>query len=179
MVRSPEFPGLGRSGRRFSVSIQFPGYTIEQHEERLKKRESELRAEFQAAQGQSEERRKTIERELQGVTSQLRDSQRSYGEKLSELKYLAGELDALRGRVPDAKLDVAAEALQKGETTGANELVTGAKDGAPQTSFVRKTLDLRFPTPDLQFERKDLQFQRKDLQFQRQDMQFFIEATDK
>jgi hypothetical protein len=165
-----------------NVSIQFPGYTIEQHEQRLKAKESELRAEFQAAQGQSEERRKAIERELQDVASQLRDSQRSYDEKLTELKYLAGELNALRGRIPDAKIDAAAEALQKGETTRANALVTRAKDGAPvwtQTAFVGKTLDLSFPTPDLRFQRQDLQFQRKDLQFERQDMKFFIEATDK
>jgi hypothetical protein len=47
-----------------NVMINITGYTIEQHEHRLRAREQELREAFQATLGQSEERRHTIEREL-------------------------------------------------------------------------------------------------------------------
>jgi hypothetical protein len=188
IVISAPVTGMNVVGSQ-NVIQMIQGYTIEQHEERLKVRENELRADFQAAQGQSEERRKAIERELQDVTNQLHDSQKSYVEKLSELKYLAGELDALRGQGLDAKIDAAAKALRQGETKLADEIVTGAKSAVPagtQTAVMEKTLDLSFPTQDLQFPKQDLQFSRQglqstkqDMEFTTQDLKFFIETTDK
>jgi hypothetical protein len=53
------------------------GYTIEQHEQRPKAREQELRELFQATLGQSEERRKTVELELQGVQGRLGNRRRA------------------------------------------------------------------------------------------------------
>ena len=104
------------------------GYTIEQHEQRLRAREQELREAFQATLGQSEERRHTIERELQGVQSQLGNLQNSYEERVAELKRLAGELEALRGQVPDAKLREALDALAQGRTRLADALLAEVKD---------------------------------------------------
>jgi hypothetical protein len=53
------------------------GYAIEQHEQRLKAREQELRELFQASRGQSEERRKTVELELQGLQGRLGNLRRA------------------------------------------------------------------------------------------------------
>jgi tetratricopeptide (TPR) repeat protein len=98
------------------------GYPIELHERKLKEREQELRELFQATLGQSEERRKTIELELQGVQGKLGDLQKSYEERVTELKRVAGELEALRGQVPDAKLQEALGALGQGRTKLADAL---------------------------------------------------------
>jgi tetratricopeptide (TPR) repeat protein len=99
-----------------NVTLNITGYTVEQHEQRLKAREQELREAFQATLGQSEERRKTVERELQGVQGQVGNLQKSYEERVAELKRVAGELEALRGQIPDAKLQEALEALEQGKT---------------------------------------------------------------
>ena len=104
------------------ATIQITGYTIEQHEQALKVREQELREAFQATLGQSEEHRKSIERELQGVQGQLGDLRKSYEERLAELTRLAGELERLRGQVPEAKLREALNAIQQGKTKLADAL---------------------------------------------------------
>jgi tetratricopeptide (TPR) repeat protein len=109
-------------GGNVSNSTIIIGYTIEQHEQRLKAREQELRELHQAQLGQSEERRKTVERELQGVQGQLGNLQKSYEERVTELKRTAGELEALRGQVPDAKLQEALDALGQGKTKLADAL---------------------------------------------------------
>src|SRR3954451_2955510 len=114
------------------TTIQITGYTIEQHEQRLKAREQELREVFQATLGQSEERRKTIEREFQAVQGQLGNLQTSYEERLAELKRIAGELEALRGQVPDAKLREALDALGQGKTKLADALFAEVENNEQQ-----------------------------------------------
>jgi tetratricopeptide (TPR) repeat protein len=102
------------------------GYPIEEFKQSLKARDQELREELREAYqslGQSEERRKTIELERQGVQSQLGNLQKSYEEQVAELKRLAGELEALRGQVPDAKLREALDALAQGRTKLADALL--------------------------------------------------------
>jgi tetratricopeptide (TPR) repeat protein len=114
--------GSFAAGGNVSNSTIIIGYTIEQHEQRLKVREQELRELHQAQLGQSEELRKTIELELQGGQGKLGNLQKSYEEQVTELKRLAGELEALRGQVPDAKLQQALNALGQGKTKLADAL---------------------------------------------------------
>jgi tetratricopeptide (TPR) repeat protein len=109
-------------GGNVSNSTIIIGYTIEQHEQRLKAREQELREVFQATLGQSEERRKTIELELQGVQGQLGNLQKSHKERVAELERLTGELQNLHGQVPEEKLQEALDALKQGKTKLADAL---------------------------------------------------------
>jgi tetratricopeptide (TPR) repeat protein len=108
------------------------GYTIEQHEQRLKGREQELRELFQATLGQSEARRQVIERELQTVQGQLGNLQTSHQERVAELKRVAGELEALKGQIPDAKLQEALNALGQGNTQLADALFAEVENKAQQ-----------------------------------------------
>jgi hypothetical protein len=60
-----------------NVMINITGYTIEQHEHRLRAREQELREAFQATLGQSEERRHTIEVSFKAFKASLETFRRA------------------------------------------------------------------------------------------------------
>jgi tetratricopeptide (TPR) repeat protein len=98
------------------------GYTFEQHERIVKERVQELRELHQAELGQSQEHRKTIERQLQVAQGQLGNLQKSYEERVAELIRTAGELAILRGQVPEANLQQALDALAQGRTKLADAL---------------------------------------------------------
>src|SRR4051812_32644509 len=72
-VNAPGGVAVGRDNINSPITITqiIQGYTIEQHEARLKAREEELKASFQVDLGRSDEQRRAAERELQGVQGQL------------------------------------------------------------------------------------------------------------
>src|SRR5947209_18116322 len=70
-VSAPGGVAVGRDNVNSPITINIQGYTIEQHEARLKAREEELKASFESKLGGSEEQRRAVERELQGVQGQL------------------------------------------------------------------------------------------------------------
>jgi tetratricopeptide (TPR) repeat protein len=109
------------------------GYTIEQHESRLKEREREIRAELEklhrldtknlSLEKQNLELEKyRLERELSDVQAQLQDEARSYQEKITFLQNTIEELRAVADEADPQQLQVAIEALQQGETDKADRL---------------------------------------------------------
>jgi hypothetical protein len=125
-------------------TINITGYTIEQHEARLKQQAEELKASFATQISLSEEQRQARERELKAVQSQLADIRKSYDERIAELQRVGGELTQLKNQLPEEKIKPALDALQKGDTKLADDLFAtvesaaqGAIDVAAQAAFER------------------------------------------
>jgi tetratricopeptide (TPR) repeat protein len=109
------------------------GYTIEQHERRLKEREQEIRAELDklhrldtknlSLEKQNLELEKhRLERELSDVQAQLQDEARSYQETITFLQNTIEELRAVADEADPQQLQAAIAALQQGETDKADRL---------------------------------------------------------
>ncbi len=96
------------------------GLTLEQHEQRLKSRETEVRAELEHTHTAD---RQVLEVELSTIEQQLQNSQASYETHIAGLKEQIAQLEQQRGEFPDALLDQAIEALQQGESEKAAQLL--------------------------------------------------------
>ena len=95
------------------------GYTIEQHEERLKAREAEIRQEVQTAH---DKERSQLEAQLDEVRRQQADIETSYGGAVKKLELLEPQLEVLREQFPAEKLEAATAALTDGDTARAGVL---------------------------------------------------------
>ena len=90
------------------------GLTIEQHEERLAKRDAEIRAELDGA---SAEDRQVLEGQLAEISAKMADLEADYEARVRELAELRNQLAAFRGTVPEDRLEAAQQALYEGDTT--------------------------------------------------------------
>ncbi|GJL74059.1 tetratricopeptide repeat protein [Nitrosomonas sp.] len=95
------------------------GIALEQHEQRLKRRESEIRADLEQAHAAD---RQLLEIELRDIEQRLQDTEASYEAHIADLKERITQLEKLRGEFPDELLNQAIEALQQGETDQADRL---------------------------------------------------------
>jgi len=95
------------------------GLTLDQHEQRLRSRETEVRAELVQAHT---ENRKVLEVELSTIEQQLQNKQASYRTHIANLKLQIVQLEQQRGEFPDALLDQAIAALQQGKSEKAAQL---------------------------------------------------------
>ena len=113
-----------------NVSI---GYTIEQHEQILDKRLTELRGDLEnlyaerARTGDQERQNLTLkiqllERERSDVAEKQQNLETSYQDRIKSLESSLAELRALAGDLDDKLLNTAITALQKGDTTKADDL---------------------------------------------------------
>ncbi len=101
------------------------GLTLDQHEQRLKSREMEVRDELKQAHAED---RQVLERELIEIEQQLQDTQASYETHIASLKERIVQLEKLRGEFSDALLDQAIVALRQGENQKAAELFKQIKE---------------------------------------------------
>lgn len=115
------------------VIITGDGYTVEQHEERLKIRETELKVEFKLTFETATEDRKAVEQELTAVRAQLTDLEKSHKERITELQRMAGELEQFRDTVPAQKIKQALEALANGDTQLADAVFAEVETTAQPT----------------------------------------------
>ena len=113
--------------------VSITGYTVEQHEERLKKRETELHSEFKLTLETATKDRKAVEQELKAVRAQLTDLEKSHKERITELQRVAGELEQFRDTVPAQKIKQALEALANGDTQLADAVFAEVEATAQDT----------------------------------------------
>ena len=119
-----------------TVTIQITGYTVEQHEERLKRREAELRTEFERTSKKKTAAKVAAESELAAVRAKLADLQQSHKARVADLKRIATELQQFKSAVPEDKTKLAMAALSKGES-GLADGVFAEVEAAEQRSIER------------------------------------------
>jgi tetratricopeptide (TPR) repeat protein len=95
------------------------GYTIEQHEERLARREAELCAELGHAHA---EEKAALVAQLDEVRRQKADVEASWAARKTELKRAAELLDTLAVGLPEVRLEAARRALDAGDIAKADAL---------------------------------------------------------
>ena len=105
---------VGESARDITI-----GYTIEQHEVALERREMQVRADLERAHSAE---KALLARELEEVHRRMADLERSFETRWKELAEAHAVLQDLSGGLPDAKLDAALEALGNGDTSKAEAL---------------------------------------------------------
>ncbi|MGB0506832.1 MAG: tetratricopeptide repeat protein [Pikeienuella sp.] len=117
------------AGNNSQVTItQIIGYTVEQHEERLAKREADIRAELATAHGQD---KALLEQELVEITRQMGDLDATYQEKLKEIERLTAKIATLSSSDASAEAIADAQAaLAAGDTSKADTLFAGIVENA-------------------------------------------------
>ena len=95
------------------------GYTVEQHEERLARREAELRAELAGAHAGE---KAALLAQLDEVRRQMADAEASWAVRKAELGRAMARLDAVAAGLQAARLDAARRALDEGDTAKADAL---------------------------------------------------------
>ncbi len=95
------------------------GYTIEQHEERLARREAEIRAELVSAHDAD---RTALLAQLDEVRRQSADAEASYTTRVAELERSMLQLGKLGDGIPRFRLDAAREALATGDDSAADAI---------------------------------------------------------
>ena len=110
-----------------TVTIDITGYTIEQHEARLKQQEETLRTEFEKAQSTGSAQESALADELAAVQTQLADIGDSYQERLTELKRRAVELEQVGNTVDASSVQQAASALKEGDLEKADAIIAQAR----------------------------------------------------
>ncbi|MFO1141198.1 MAG: tetratricopeptide repeat protein [Amaricoccus sp.] len=108
--------GINVGGDARDVTI---GYTIEQHEMALERREARVRADLERAHAAE---KALLQRELEEIRRQMGDLQGSFENRRSELVEAQAAVDRLTGQVPTVRLDEAYRALGQGETAAADAL---------------------------------------------------------
>jgi len=95
------------------------GVPFEQYKADLNRREQEVKEELKQAQA---DERRILEIEKAEIERRLADTQASYQAHIKELKERIGQLETIRGQVPDALLDQARAALAQGDQSEADRL---------------------------------------------------------
>lgn len=110
-----------------TVTIDITGYTIEQHEARLRQQEETLTAQFETASAAGSGRQDELTRALSAVQAQLENVSASYQERLTELKRRAVELEQAGGEMDASVARQAASALNDGDVEKAGEIIAQAR----------------------------------------------------
>jgi hypothetical protein len=100
-------------------SVVTVGYTVEQHEARLARREAELRAELGDAHAGE---KAALVAQLDEVRRQKADVEASWAARKAELKRAAELLDTLAAGLPELRLEAAQRALDEGDSAKADAL---------------------------------------------------------
>jgi len=98
------------------------GITLEQYEERIKKREHELREEFASTDRADKDRIALLEKELAAAQALARSPQQGLAQYKDILTGASRSLEQLGAKVPAEELDTARQALARGDTTEAERL---------------------------------------------------------
>ena len=99
--------------------VNLGGYTKEEHEAILARRESQLRSDLERAHTAE---KALIQKQLDEVLRQMADVGASYEARKAELKRAMATLDEVAAGLPQAKLDAARRALGEGDTAKADAL---------------------------------------------------------
>ena len=102
------------------------GYTIEQHEAALARREAQIRSDLQRAISESrradEAERRILQLQLAEVERQRLDLDNSYDQAVKELQKLRAKLSDLGEGIAQERIVAAKQALERGDTSKADEL---------------------------------------------------------
>lgn len=104
------------AGRDVTIS----GYTIKQHERALNKRVKEVRLDLKRAH---DAEKALLEKELADIGDKLVRLEESHAERVAELKRVQKELADYTGELPAARLKEAEDALAKGDTSLADDIL--------------------------------------------------------
>ncbi len=111
-----ETGGVNVGGDARDITI---GYTIEQHEASLERRETRVRSDLERAHAAE---RALLNRELDEIRRQLADLEGSFEARRDELETARTALAQLSGTLPEERLQKAYAALGDGETAAADAL---------------------------------------------------------
>ena len=111
-----ETGGVNVGGDARDITI---GYTIEQHEASLERRETRVRSDLERAHAAE---RALLNRELDEIRRQLADLKGSFEARRDELETARTALAQLSGTLPEERLQKAYAALGDGETAAADAL---------------------------------------------------------
>ena len=109
-----------------TIIQQGDGYTIEQHQQILEKRLSELRADLERAhKAELRAEQQGLQRRYDQVQAQLANLQTSYAERRTEIERLRASLAELSAaaNLPQQRLQAALKQLVRGELGAAEELL--------------------------------------------------------
>lgn len=120
-------------GNSVSIGNVTVGITLEQHEDSLRRRESELEAKFEAA---TAEARDIAARELASVRSKLENTEVSFEDTKAKLEELKNKLSDIAGDVSPEAMAKAQRALAKGERGQADSLLAEV-EAAEEASIKR------------------------------------------
>ncbi|MEE9345805.1 MAG: tetratricopeptide repeat protein [Methylococcales bacterium] len=95
------------------------GINLEQYKQVLKEREAEVKAELKQVHAKN---RQLLETDSQGIQRQLQDLEASHKGYINSLKERIVQLESLRGQLPDAVLEQAKSALEKGDSQRADQI---------------------------------------------------------
>ena len=98
------------------------GITLEQYEERIKKRERELREEFTSTSRADKDRIALLEKQLAAAEALARSPEQGLEKYNDVLASASRSLEQLEAKVPAEELDSARQALARGDTTEAERL---------------------------------------------------------
>lgn len=129
MPGTPSAPSIVQTGPnniaagRDIITTNISGYTIEQHEKRLKDQEMALRAELGQAANQKNDKQLALKQQLKEVQGQLATVAKSYQNRLSELTGARKKLEKIRYEVSVKRMEQAEKALNSGDIAVAETLI--------------------------------------------------------
>ena len=119
--------------------VNLPGYTIEQHEDRLARREADLRAELAEAHDAD---RALLLAQIDEVRRQALDAEASFEARRTELVQAMAMLEDLAAGLPQTRLDAARRALAAGDDSAADEIF--AEVEAMETAAISRAADAAY-----------------------------------
>ncbi|MGH8532623.1 MAG: tetratricopeptide repeat protein, partial [Gammaproteobacteria bacterium] len=142
------------TGANTTVNI---GVTLKEHEERLERREQELREEFTKTSATDKDRLALLEKELAAATAKRENPEASLADFKATLAEATQALAKLKGELPEDQLKRAQEALAKGNTAAAEALFGEALEQgkAQATASNEKAAEAAYQLGQLAYTRID------------------------
>ena len=138
------------TGANTTINI---GVTLKEHEERLKRREQELRKEFRKTSAADKDRLALLEKELAAATAKRENPEASLAEFKAKLAEASQALAKFKGELPEDQLKQAQEALAKGNTAAAEALFGKALEQVAASN--KKAAEAAYQLAQLAYERID------------------------
>ena len=142
------------TGANTTINI---GITLKEHEERLKRREQELREEFVKTSAADKDRLALLEKELAAATAKRENPEASLADFKATLAEATQALATFKGELPEDQLTQAQAALAKGDTAAAEALFGKALEQgkAQATASNEKAAEAAYQLGQLANERID------------------------
>ncbi len=153
--------GPGGTAIVATAPVTISGITLEEHEERLKRREQEVRKEIREAYAKTHrddtEKIALLEKELAAAEAKRQNPEQALSDFSAKLAEASQALEKLKGDLPAERLADARQALGKGDDAAAEALFTQAlAQGKGQAAAGNeKAADAAFQLGELAYQRID------------------------